>query len=174
MLSVPLWSKTRLWQACWTEGPGKRSSFNLWCLVKKRMAWLSMIAFKGQKGVTTCYTLDSVILRPVMSMKLSQPGCVGSIERISSIGSLHLIALFFYYFFKTVFPDFDANLCQQPSCKLMCESMGNLSLSPPYSARKLQLSGWCEHVRPSSFSSWHWCGAPWTFRSGNYLCKRKI
>ena len=53
-----------------------------------------------KKGVTTCYTLDSVILRPVMSMKLSQPGCVGSIEGISSIGSLHLIALFSHYFFN--------------------------------------------------------------------------
>ena len=28
----------------------------------------------------TCYTFGTVILRPVMSMKLSQPGCVGSIE----------------------------------------------------------------------------------------------
>jgi len=97
---------------------------------RKKADGMVVIAFKGKKGVTTCYTLDYVILRPMMSMKLSQPGCIGSIEGISSIGSLHLIALFSYYFFKTVFPDFYANLCQQPSCKLMCESMGNLSLSP--------------------------------------------
>ncbi len=45
---------------------------------------------------------------------------------------------------------------------------GNLSLSQPYSTL-WTAPGWCEHLRPSSFSSWHWCGAPWTFRSGTIL-----
>ena len=56
----------------------------------------------------TCYTFGTVILRPVMSMKLSQPGCVGSIE-IYSIRSLHLIALFSYDF-CCAFLDFYANV----------------------------------------------------------------
>lgn len=105
--------------------------------------------------------LHSVILRPVMSMKLSQPGCVGSIEGISSIGSLHVIALFFLLFFSR-FPDAKTQL--QTYVRVDGTSF-------PFSTVKLQLPGWCEHLRPSSFSSWHWCGAPWTFRSGTIFAK---